>query len=195
MSSRSKIISKLLTDNESRESYLRAKLNQIVPSQIRALRLRENWTQGELGDKAHMKQSRVSAIETPGEVSFNLDTLIRLAATFRVALEVQFVSHSDMISWENNYSQDTFKVTPLDKDSKFISPEATQTSTDTHLQLNQLFGLCQDLLITSAAERNVIAPQASTPSYAGFQFQNVQVQGLKTNVAFSTIKSTKVKVA
>jgi transcriptional regulator with XRE-family HTH domain len=122
MSFRSPTISKLLTERSSRESYIRAKLNQLVPSQIKALRLREGWTQKELGDKAEMKQARISAMEKPGEVAFSLETLIRLASAFRVGLQVRFVPHSKMLKWDDSYSQENFSVTPIEKDEQFLSP-------------------------------------------------------------------------
>ena len=127
MSSRMKTISKLLESREKRESYIRAKLNHLIPSQIRALRLRERWTQKQLADESCMKQARISAVETPGVVNFNLETLIRLAAAYRVALQVRFVPYSAMIGWENNYSQDTFAVTRIEDDGEFISPSPSPT--------------------------------------------------------------------
>lgn len=122
MSSRSQIISKLLTERSSRESYLRAKLNQLIPSQIKALRLREVWTQEELGAKAEMRQARISAMEKPGEVAFTLETLIRLASAFRVGLQVRFIPHSELVEWDDSYSQEDFTVTPIEEDEQFLSP-------------------------------------------------------------------------
>ena len=122
MSSRSRTIDLLLKDGTRRGSYLRAKLNQLVPSQIKALRLRAGWTQNELGEKADMKQARISAMEKPGEASFSLETLIRLAAAFRVGLQVRFVPHSEMLDWEDRFSQDDFSPAPIEKDFKFLDP-------------------------------------------------------------------------
>lgn len=122
MLSRLKIVSKLLTERESRESYIRVKLNQLIPSQIRALRLREEWSQKHLGEEADMKQSRISAAETPGAVNFSLETLIGLAAAFKLGLWVEFVSYSELIRRENSYSQDRFKPTRLPDDRRFLEP-------------------------------------------------------------------------
>jgi transcriptional regulator with XRE-family HTH domain len=122
MSSRSKTISKLLAERPSRESYIRSKLAQVIPSQIKALRLREDWTQKELGDEADMKQARISAMESPGEVNFTLQTLIRLAAALNVGLWVEFLSHAEMLRRENQFSQDNFRPTRLVEDVAFLSP-------------------------------------------------------------------------
>jgi len=117
-----------LTERSSREAYLRAKLNQLIPSQIKALRLKEDWTQRQLGGEAEMKQARISAMEKPGEVAFTLETLIRLASAFRVGLQVRFVPHSELLRWDNGYSQEDFYVTPIEKDEQFLSPVSTSVA-------------------------------------------------------------------
>lgn len=141
MSSRSQTISKLLNEKSSRESYLKAKLNQIIPSQIKALRLKESWTQKALGEKAGMKQARISAMEKPGETAFSLETLIRLASAFRVGLQVKFVSYSEMLKWDDKFSQDNFAVTPIEKDETFLNPSAPLHVYPTEATYQQFFGL------------------------------------------------------
>jgi len=127
MNERSKLISRLLSERDYRAAYIRAKLDVLVPSQLRALRLRQDKTQPLLAEMAGMKQSRISAMETPGKVNFNLDTLVRMAATLKVGLAVKFVPFSEMLGWENEYSQDTFDVTKLDDDMDFLQPAARAT--------------------------------------------------------------------
>ena|SRR5882672_1398018 len=122
MSERHKIVSRLITDREYRADYIRAKLEVLIPSQLRAMRLRQDKTQPELAQMAGMKQSRISAMETPGKVNFNLDTLVRMAATHKVGLAVEFVPFSEMLGRENEYSQDSFNVTRLDDDVEFLQP-------------------------------------------------------------------------
>jgi Helix-turn-helix domain len=120
MSDRQKTISRLIADRDYRADYIRAKLDVLVPSQLRALRLRWQKTQPELARLADMKQSRISAMETPGKVNFNRETLVRMAATLSVGIKIQFIPFSEMLEWENNYSQDTFDVTQLADDVDFL---------------------------------------------------------------------------
>ena len=122
MRDRSEKISKLLSSRAARESYIRSKLNVLLPSQVRGLRLRRELKQEELGERAEMKQSRISAMERPGETSFNVETLVRLAAALDVGLKVEFVPFSELLRWDNAFSQDSFKVTPLAKDEAFLNP-------------------------------------------------------------------------
>jgi transcriptional regulator with XRE-family HTH domain len=125
---RSTVVSRLLEERSARESYVRATLNVLIPSQIRALRLDEGWTQLRLGQEADMKQARISAAETPGAVNFNLETLVRFAAAFRVGLQVSFVPFSKMLDWENKFSQDTFTVRRIDEDKAFTEPAGASSS-------------------------------------------------------------------
>jgi transcriptional regulator with XRE-family HTH domain len=120
MSERSKAISRLLKSRDSREAYIGAKLKVLIPSQIRGLRLKSQTPrQEDLAKAAEMKQSRISAMETPGAVNFNLETLVRIAATLRVALIVKFVPFSEMLRWENEFNQDAFSPATIDSDPEF----------------------------------------------------------------------------
>jgi transcriptional regulator with XRE-family HTH domain len=130
VNARSKTINRLVEERDYRTAYIRAKLDVLIPSQLRALRLRRELTQPVLAETAGMKQSRISAMETPGKVNFNLETLVRLAATFGVGLIVKFVPFSEMLRWENEYSQDVFDVVPLSKDDLFLKPISAPVQND-----------------------------------------------------------------
>jgi transcriptional regulator with XRE-family HTH domain len=121
VSERSELTCKLKDHANSRASYIRGKLNVLIPAQLRALRLRRVLNQTELASAADMKQSRISAMERPGAVKFNIETLIRAAAALKVGLEVKFVPFSEMLRWENAFNQDTFDVTPIDDDKRFLA--------------------------------------------------------------------------
>ena len=120
MSDRSEMISRLKGSKKYRAAYVRAKAHANIPSQIRALRLRRGITQEDLAREAEMKQPRISAMERPGETQFNLETLIRLATAFKVGLIVRFASYSEMLRWENEFTQDSFDVIDLEKDTAFL---------------------------------------------------------------------------
>src|SRR5467141_533388 len=124
MNDRSKLISRLIAERDFRADYIRAKLDVLIPSQLRGLRRRNDLTQPQLAEMAGMKQARISAMETQGRVNFNRETLVRMAATYGVGLIVQFVPFSEMLEWENNYSQDAFNVTQLADDIDFLQPAA-----------------------------------------------------------------------
>lgn len=94
----------------------------LVSSQLHALRLKREWTQKQFAQEADMKQSRVSAMEQPGAVNFNLETLVRAAAVHGVGLQVKFVPFSEMLEWENKFNQDEFSPLTIVEDTAFLNP-------------------------------------------------------------------------
>lgn len=121
MNARSETISKLKDDLEFRYAYILGKLSVLVPSQIRALRRHSvpPLQQKDLAKAAGMRnQSRISMIETPG-ANLTLETLARVAAGLGVGVEVRFVPFSEMLRWENGFSQDEFDVVRLAEDEAF----------------------------------------------------------------------------
>lgn len=124
MSERSRKISKLISDSATRVSYTKASVGVNVASQIRALRRRRGMTQKALAEAAGMKQSRISAVETPG-YQISVETLVRLAAAFEVGLQVKFVPYSEMLHWENEYSPDSFDVVSISEDNLFLQGDET----------------------------------------------------------------------
>jgi transcriptional regulator with XRE-family HTH domain len=123
MRDRSERISRLKNDRKSREAYVGAKLGILVPSQIRALRLKSNTPkQQALAKLTGIHQPRLSMLETAGAANVTLETLAEIAAIHKVGVIVKFVPYSEMLEWENNYSQDNFSVTPLDRDMAFLEP-------------------------------------------------------------------------
>jgi len=128
MSEKSRLNNKLITNKTTRQAYIWSKVTTSVASQIRALRRRRgHMTQQALAQDVEMKQSRISAMERPG-TRFNIETLVRLASTFKVGLVVKFVSFSEMLKWENGYSQDAFNVPIIDVDTEFQKGEAYRQS-------------------------------------------------------------------
>lgn len=123
MRDRSERISRLKNDRKSREAYVKAKLGVMVPSQIKALRLKSNTPkQQDLARLSGMHQPRLSMLETAGAANVTLETLAEIAAIHKVGVIVKFVPYSEMLQWENGFSQDEFKVTPIDQDVAFLSP-------------------------------------------------------------------------
>lgn len=121
MSDRSSLMNKLQRSLDTRAAYIKAKLGVLVPSQIRALRLKFDMPrQSDLAKAARMHQSRISMFETPGAANITLETIAKLAAALKVGVVVEFVPYSRMLRWENEYSQDRFDVVRIDEDFEFL---------------------------------------------------------------------------
>lgn len=108
-------------------AYIQSKVGTLVPSQIRALRLKSDMPrQSDLARAAEMHQSRISMFETPG-ANPTVSTLSAIAAALKVGLKIEFVRFSEMLDWENSFSQDRFEVTKIDNDFRFLNPAAAPT--------------------------------------------------------------------
>jgi transcriptional regulator with XRE-family HTH domain len=100
--------------SKARAKFVETCLSKGVAFQIRGLRDREDWTQGQLGEKADMNQNAIYRAENPSYGKHTITTLKRIAKVFDVALVVRFVPFSQLIDWMSG--------TPFT--DKGISPEA-----------------------------------------------------------------------
>lgn len=105
-----------LRDKEYRDAFMASQLRISLPMQCRALRESREWTQPQLAEKASMSQPRISEIERPGERRLNLETLLRLASAFDVALQVRFVPFSQLVDDDDQVNLDDFYIAPFEED-------------------------------------------------------------------------------
>lgn len=105
-----------LSGKEYRDAFVGAQIRVGLPMQCRALRESRGWTQPQLAEAAGMSQPRISEIERPGERKLNLETLLRLASAFDVALQVRFVPFSTFVDDDDSIDFDNFYVEPFDED-------------------------------------------------------------------------------
>jgi transcriptional regulator with XRE-family HTH domain len=91
--------SRLQRSDRARQQFVESHLYKNLSFQIRGLRDREKWTQGELGQRVQMTQNSISKLENPFKARPTLTTLKRLAAVFDVALIVRFVPFSQLVKW------------------------------------------------------------------------------------------------
>ena len=118
-----KLIEKLSKNKEYRGAFVASQVNIGIPFQIRALRKQQdrNWDQKKLAEEAGMLQPRISAMEKPGYGSFTLETLMRLASAFDVALIVRFAPFSDLIRWSDKFSPDSFQIPSFEKERENVA--------------------------------------------------------------------------
>ena len=68
-----------------------------LAEQIRAMRQERGWTQAELGRRAELHQSRISALENPNSPLPSIATLVTLANVFDCALIIRFIPFSQLV--------------------------------------------------------------------------------------------------
>lgn len=86
-------------EHVARHEWMVEILAQSIAGQIRALRLSRNLTQEKFGALCGMTGSTVSRLETPaGAIRASVDTLLRIAKAFDVALIIQFAGWPEFVA-------------------------------------------------------------------------------------------------
>jgi transcriptional regulator with XRE-family HTH domain len=102
-----------LQDKEYRDAYVASQVRISLPLQTRALRKGREWSQPDLAVAAGMTQPRISELETPGGRKLTIETLLRLASAFDVALQVRFVPYSELVDWSEHLNFDRLRIKPF----------------------------------------------------------------------------------
>ena len=102
-----------LKDKQYRDAYVASQIRMSLPVQIRELRKSRDMTQPQLAQLSGMTQPRISEIERPGERRLNIETLLRIASAFDVALQIKFVPFEELIDWGEGVDLDHFSVIPF----------------------------------------------------------------------------------
>jgi transcriptional regulator with XRE-family HTH domain len=122
MNSKSSLVSEL-RDKRYRHAFVKSQLRIGLPLMCRALRESRGWTQPELAKEAGMSQPRISEIERPGERNLNLETLLRLAEAYDVALQVSFVPFRKFVDDSDQIQLQGFSVKPFERDLQDLEAE------------------------------------------------------------------------
>lgn len=125
-----KLLQKLKASRKRRELFVAGQIKTGIPFQIRALRDKKGWTQGELGAQLGMTQTNISRLESPGYGRLNITTLHRIAAAFDVGLIVRFVPFSELIGWVDKLSPDALAPKSFDEEIAMLESQSTANLSD-----------------------------------------------------------------
>jgi transcriptional regulator with XRE-family HTH domain len=132
-----------LREKDYRDAFVASQIRIGLPMQCRALRESREWTQPQLAQAAGMSQPRISEIERPGERKLNLETLLRLASAFDVALQVRFVPFSELVDDDDSLDFNSFRIRPFQEDIERLEKLEEQMKTVTKMKLPA--GLARDI--------------------------------------------------
>src|SRR5580700_9165029 len=86
------------SDKAYRDAFVAEQIFSRLPLKIRCLRESQGLTQRQLGTLAGMKQTWVSKLEDPNYGKLTISTLLRVASALDVALKIDFVPYSTVLS-------------------------------------------------------------------------------------------------
>jgi len=93
-------------DQEYRQAYMGAAIDQGIAWQVRVNREERGWTQAELAKLVGTGQSAISKLEDPESGDVRLSTLRKVANAFDCALIVRLASYSELANLSENLSPD-----------------------------------------------------------------------------------------
>ncbi len=125
-----KLLQKLKASRKRRELFVAGQIKTGIPFQIRALRDKQGWTQGELGNRLGMTQTNISRLESPGYGRQNITTLQRIAAAFDVGLIVRFVPFSELVGWVDKLSPESVAPKSFDEEIEMMESQVTANVSD-----------------------------------------------------------------
>lgn len=147
-------ISKKLMEKLGRKAYRAAYVGEHVrrgiAAQIRAMRDQRGWNQGKLSKELGKPQSVVSRLEDPSYGKVTVQTLLEVAATFDVALQIRFVPFSSFLQQTRDVSTRSMLVVSFSDDfsaraeSQEIRILSRTTDIRRNISINGLEGLSSE---------------------------------------------------
>jgi transcriptional regulator with XRE-family HTH domain len=107
-------------NDEYREAYMEASVEQNIAYQIRFNRQERELTQKQLADEIGTKQSVISRYEDPMYGNFSIASLIKIANVFECALSVKFISYMELARESDKIGKQAFLVKGFGSESHLI---------------------------------------------------------------------------
>jgi transcriptional regulator with XRE-family HTH domain len=158
-----------LDNKEYRDSFVESMIRTGLAFQIKELRKRATWSQQQLGERAGTTQNVISRLEDPDYGRFTLNTLLRLAAAFDVALIVKFASFGELYRLSKDRSPDALAVENYQTEKARESTtrrdnlDVPQTS-----KVTPLFGSSEQLTGPVEVTHAVQSPKFTTSQVVGY---------------------------
>ena len=92
-------LERLLRDPAFRRQFVGDYVQEMVATQIRAIRDKNEWTQGVLGEAAGMRQGQISRLENPDYSGATVKSLVRIARALDMGLIVRIAPFSAFLDW------------------------------------------------------------------------------------------------
>ena len=110
-------------DEEYREAYMLASIEQGVAWKIRINREDRGLSQADLANLIGSKPSSISRMEDPEYGKHSLSTLIKLANAFKCALSVKFIPYSKLVEEDEDLSPQALFAAPYESERYTLQPK------------------------------------------------------------------------
>lgn len=110
-------------DDEYREGYMEACVEQNIAWQIKFNREFRGLSQIKLSEMIGTKQSAISRIEDPSYGKTNIATLLKIANAFKCALSIKLISFSELAEESKKFSKTQSIVKSFDEEAVLITGE------------------------------------------------------------------------
>lgn len=107
-------------DDEYREAYMEASVEQNIAWQIKFNRQNRNIDQNQLAKLIGTKQSAISRMEDPSYGRLNLKSIIKIAHAFKCAVSVKLISYSELAEQTQLFNKESVIVKSFDEELQLI---------------------------------------------------------------------------
>ena len=107
-------------DDEYREAYMEACVEQNIAWQIKFNRQKREMGQSELAHLIGTKQSAISRLEDPSYGKLNLKSIVKIAHAFKCALSVKLISYSELAEEAQSFSKESVVVKSFEEEIQLI---------------------------------------------------------------------------
>ncbi|MEK7872281.1 MAG: helix-turn-helix transcriptional regulator [Chloroflexota bacterium] len=152
MLTRKQQLENLLRDPNFRRQFVGDYVQEMVATQIRAIREQRKWTQEQLGEATNgMRQVQVSRLENPDYSGASLNSLKRVAQAFDLGLIVRLAPFGEFLDW-------VISVNP----EKLVPPSYAKEQEQRRMEQVSSFSLTSDFYSEHASNLTNIKIQEET---------------------------------
>ena len=154
---RERLIEALTGSREYGEAFWEENITTGIAFQVREMRASRGWTQQELGVRAgNMAQERIHHIENPDYGRLSVTTLKRLASAFHVALEVRFISYSELVDRMLSRTPEMLSPPAIENDLRLQPHQDLSTDAEIERMLGELSTVLEPAELFPEIPANVV---------------------------------------
>jgi len=110
-------------DEEYRQAYMDASVEQGIAWQIKVNRKMRDWSQADLARMLDTQQSAVSRLEDPEYGGHSLDMLVRVAHAFDCALSIKLISYAALARDADQLNKQRLYAAPFNEQAALFEAE------------------------------------------------------------------------